>query len=67
MKPHLEYFVQFWASLFKKDRELLNKGEQTNWNTVKDQMGCDKHRKHEERLLYFEAYKTPKKSYPETV
>ena len=50
VRPRLEYYVQFWAPQFKKDRELLDSVQHSATTMVKGQ----EHLPYEERLRDFQ-------------
>ena len=51
VKPHLEYCVQFWASQFKNDRDLLERVQQRATVMIKDL----EHLAYEEKLINFSS------------
>ena len=45
--PHVEYCIHFWASQYKKDRDLL---ERVQWRATMMMIKCLEHLLYEERL-----------------
>ena len=57
VRPHLEFYVQFWAPQFKKHKELQ---ETVHWRAMKMMWGL-KHLSYEESLREFGLFR-PKKA-----